>query len=382
MNPYRFYFYLISCNNQNIKDKYVGRTTNFDIRKQSHNRMSKSSNLKLYRKIRECGGWNNWNMKIIYEADCKNNKEASYIEQKYIDMYKCNLNSINACSKVIRGRKTIRFQPLFHHKEDMNIETLNKKVNISASISRYPKCQYCNNEFTNNKILRKHLKLAKYCQKLRVKKTNEFLFGCDYCDECFYEYDALEIHSNNCVKKYQIEIEKLKLEVKQLKEKLNQNNIVYNINNNGNINICDNMTIKVKINNYLSNMKCLDLSDERIENIIKTKLSQEHVINGQKGIAHFVVDNILKDENGNLSYICSDFSRKVFQYKNGREIVKDLSANKLIDKLISNKLCEKIKEIFGDKTIDSKINKKIDEISAMNYSNSIFKKELAIKTTL
>lgn len=221
MNPYRFYFYLISCNNQNIKDKYVGRTTNFDIRKQSHNRMSKSSNLKLYRKIRECGGWNNWKMKIIYEADCKNNKEASYIEQKYIDMYKCNLNSINACN---------------NRRSYMNIETLNKKVNTSTIISRYPKCQYCNNEFTNNKILRKHLKIANYCQKLRVEKTNEFLFGCEYCDECFYEYDALEIHSNNCVKKYQIEIEKLKLEINQLKDKLNQNNIVYNINNNGNNN--------------------------------------------------------------------------------------------------------------------------------------------------
>jgi hypothetical protein len=54
--------YKIVCNDLTITDLYVGNTTNFTKRKGQHknsciNEKSKSYNLKIYKIIRENGGW-------------------------------------------------------------------------------------------------------------------------------------------------------------------------------------------------------------------------------------------------------------------------------------------------------------------------------------
>jgi hypothetical protein len=91
--------YRIYCKDTKITDCYIGRTTSFNSRKSGHKLSSKRSELKVYKKIRECGGWNNWIMDILNVFNCKNKYEAAMREQQYINFFKPNLNSISAYSK-------------------------------------------------------------------------------------------------------------------------------------------------------------------------------------------------------------------------------------------------------------------------------------------
>ena len=92
-------FYGIVCNDFNIKDCYVGHTTNFIKRKQSHKNhckyeKSKLHNLKVYQFIRENGGWDNWSMIMVEQISCENLNEACKIERKLLEEYKATLNMV------------------------------------------------------------------------------------------------------------------------------------------------------------------------------------------------------------------------------------------------------------------------------------------------
>jgi hypothetical protein len=56
--------YQIYCLNPIITDVYVG-STNFTVRKKNHKYSCKKSCYKVYKFIRDNGGWENWNMVII-----------------------------------------------------------------------------------------------------------------------------------------------------------------------------------------------------------------------------------------------------------------------------------------------------------------------------
>jgi len=76
---------------------YVGSTTNFTKRKQHHkegcfNINCKKHNIKLYKTIRENGGWENWNMIIISDYPCNNRREAEQEEDRYMQLLKPMLN--------------------------------------------------------------------------------------------------------------------------------------------------------------------------------------------------------------------------------------------------------------------------------------------------
>ena len=65
------FIYQISYKDNSIIDSYVGKTTDYEARKDAHKYASNdlNNNLKLYKFIRDHGGWNDWNMKIIEEFD-------------------------------------------------------------------------------------------------------------------------------------------------------------------------------------------------------------------------------------------------------------------------------------------------------------------------
>lgn len=59
-NQQLIYIYHIFHKNNDIKENYIGQTQFFEKRKYSHSIASKNSDIKLYKVIREHGGWNNW----------------------------------------------------------------------------------------------------------------------------------------------------------------------------------------------------------------------------------------------------------------------------------------------------------------------------------
>ena len=72
--------YKLACNDETIKDIYVGHTTNFTQRKYAHkincnNEKSSNYKLKVYEFIRNNGGWKNWEMIEICSINCKNKLE-------------------------------------------------------------------------------------------------------------------------------------------------------------------------------------------------------------------------------------------------------------------------------------------------------------------
>lgn len=93
-------YYKITCNDSSIKDVYVGRTNNFINRKTSHKSScndpkDRCYNLKVYKYIREKGGWTNWKMEIIEEG-IFTYSEVSIREKYWIDKLYGNLNTMLA----------------------------------------------------------------------------------------------------------------------------------------------------------------------------------------------------------------------------------------------------------------------------------------------
>ena len=75
---------------------YVGSTINFIKRKSTHKACSKTSNAKIYRTIRENGGWESWVMVKISDFPCKSNTEARMEEDRLMIEMKSNLNMVKA----------------------------------------------------------------------------------------------------------------------------------------------------------------------------------------------------------------------------------------------------------------------------------------------
>jgi len=83
-------------NNENI---YVGSTTDFIRRKSRHksncnNENSEGHNLKVYKRIRENGGWSEWGMIEIEKYPCNNKREAEARERYWYEFYNAKLNSM------------------------------------------------------------------------------------------------------------------------------------------------------------------------------------------------------------------------------------------------------------------------------------------------
>jgi hypothetical protein len=89
-------------------------------------------------------------------------------------------------------------------------------------------------------------------------------------------------------------------------------------------------------NNTIVLTNTLNLNDtEKFKSIIGEGLNKNVVCNGQKGLAKFVFDNILKGPDGKLMYKCVDPSRQNFEFTNSDGIVeKDVKAIKLKRALI------------------------------------------------
>jgi len=92
--------YKIVCNDLAITDIYVGSTTQFTKRKNCHKTLSNSStknasyNYKLYKMIRDKGGWLNWSMLQIEEYPCANGNEARTRERYWYEQLQATLNTV------------------------------------------------------------------------------------------------------------------------------------------------------------------------------------------------------------------------------------------------------------------------------------------------
>jgi len=88
-----FFFYIISCIDENIPDFYIGYAVDMIARGRLHKHSSSSSNVLLYKTIRDNGGWSNWKMEQIDEMECESERDALVRECELYDLLCPSLNN-------------------------------------------------------------------------------------------------------------------------------------------------------------------------------------------------------------------------------------------------------------------------------------------------
>jgi hypothetical protein len=159
--------YKIVCNDLEIKDYYVGHTTDFTRRKSCHkcaccNENSRDYNFKVYQMIREYGGWNNWTMIEIEKFPCKDGNEARTQERYWFEQLGATLNMIYP----IRSQKEYREENIEHIKEQ-------KKTYYLENIDKIKKYHEENIEHIKERKKKYYLKHSEEYQEYRTKYNAE-----------------------------------------------------------------------------------------------------------------------------------------------------------------------------------------------------------------
>jgi len=176
-------FYKIFCSNSDITDLYIGHTTNFVQRKHAHKQCCKNENAsnhkcKLYKFIREHGGWENWKMEIIAFHDCDDHYSARKREQEYFIEYSATLNSIEP----MPSRPTIQ----------------REKQSICLTQTNPPfTCEKCTFVSSNKKDYNRHLLTPKH-NRLRNTRVTQIPNQCEFCNKQYRDRSGLWRHNRKC----------------------------------------------------------------------------------------------------------------------------------------------------------------------------------------
>ena len=220
------------------------------------------------------------------------------------------------------------------NKSKANIE--NKKLELEF------RCEYCNKNISSKYNLEKHIKICTY-KKEKDKKIQELKEK----DKKIQDQEKVFIKLKSRIEQLEEQNTNYKEQVKDLQDKLDR------IANKA----IDRPTINTTNNTTLNIASFMDFNDiDKIKNTIENRLNINHVVDGQKGLANFVKDNLLTDDTGKLLYICTDPSRNIFKYKdtNG-EIKKDVEAKKLTGSIIQGGLRAKT-AILGNEWLQNEEN--------------------------
>lgn len=128
--------YKICSKDPNITDIYVGSTCNFTKRKYVHksdcnNEISKSYNYKIYKFIRENGGWDAFDMVPIEKLSCKDHFEKTIRERYWFETLKAGLNAVypNRSEKEYYADNINVFKEKAKQYYTENAETIKTRVN-------------------------------------------------------------------------------------------------------------------------------------------------------------------------------------------------------------------------------------------------------------
>lgn len=223
-------FYKIYCKNTEVKDLYIGHTTNFVQRKYAHKTTCIKENynnhhLKVYKCIRDHGGWDNWKMDIIGFHDCYDHYEARKIEQNYFETLHATLNSIeplpkpkprpnsipktkqekqiwycDVCKTTCRTNKAfITHKETKKHKRNSDMNTSNNNgEQKTPKTSNVFTCETCDFKCSNKQDYTRHLSTRKHKCKSSGNKKTLTTYNCNTCNKTFKSNSGLWKHKKKC----------------------------------------------------------------------------------------------------------------------------------------------------------------------------------------
>jgi len=292
-------------------------------------------------------------------------------------------------------------------------------------------CEFCTKNFSNKSNLRYHKRTNKSCIAIQletVENTEISSFvNCEFCGKESFTKQTIKTHYTRCIKKRDKdkneEIKKLlsekkekDKEIKKLTKKDEENKKILSEKDEENKKlqmriveletenkiylqdreVVQKIAMQPKLSTTTNNDNRINNNffdnPEKIKQMVNEKLTTEYICDGQKGVAQFAYDILLKDENGNMNYICSDPSRHIFKFYNSEgNIEKDLKAakitNMLINAGITNKTLLIAPSLWTDDDGNINTNKFLtfspytNQISTLQIDNTAFRNELATLTS-
>ena len=280
------------------------------------------------------------------------------------------------------------------------------------------KCSYCNKILSAKQNLTNHLSVCFSKQERELKDLRELR---EQSNKEIFEKDKIIIKINTQLENYKEQVQKQEENYKEQLEKQEENykeqlekqeenykeqlekqedqikDLQEKLDKIANKAIDRPTTVvsNTTTNNNLNIMSSLDFNNtDKIKDAIENKLNGNHVVDGQKGLAKFMVDTILTDDEGNLLYVCTDSSRNIFKYKNSDgEINKDVEAKKLISFMVDAGIKVKSVDIARDWCKNGNENGNVDitrygimespqeKIMKIEDDSCCFKRELASMTS-
>jgi TolB-like protein len=138
-------------------------------------------------------------------------------------------------------------------------------------------------------------------------------------------------------------------------------------------------------NNNILMLTPFDMNKQKFSDVIKESFTKDYMIEGQKGVAKFAVDKLLKDEDGKLQYVCTDPSRQIYKFKTIEgDVERDVKAQKLTKNIIEEIKRKSQSIVVADMNSDADvfmlITNNFQEINGMEGDNSDFRNTLASLT--
>tara|TARA_R110000851_G_C12771664_1_gene534252 strand:- start:18 stop:599 length:582 start_codon:yes stop_codon:yes gene_type:complete len=186
-----FIFYKICCDDNEYV--YVGSTCNFDNRKRQHKQctelVNEKNNLKVYRTIRDNGGWDNWKMIQIGTREQITKREAERIEEDYMKELKAELNDKRAylTEEVKKEQKAISDKK--YRESEKGKEAQERRKDYFE--------EYNNNEETKT---RKHEWYLANKEKISSKAAERYVCSCgkELTIGKKARHEKTTFHINNC----------------------------------------------------------------------------------------------------------------------------------------------------------------------------------------
>jgi hypothetical protein len=286
-------------------------------------------------------------------------------------------------------------------------------------------CKYCDSNFKRRDILNKHQNNAKYCLNIqRQEKEREREREREYkyeplkveLEKTKRECEKLKIELENTKKERERECEKLKIELENIKKererecdklKIQLENTkrlledmkedrddykdkIFSLANNPINTSNNNYTALTNTNTHTGNNNVLmltpfDMNEKKFSDVIKDSFTKDYMIQGQKGVAKFAVDKLLKDEEGKLQYVCTDPSRQIYKFKTIEGgVERDVKAQKLtkniIDEIKRKSQSMVVDDMNSEADVFMMITNNFQDINGMESDNSDFRNALASLT--